>query len=627
MIASVNARAAELRTHMMGQVHRKTDRMFFWLMLVQLIGTIVASLILSPHTYNGTIKSIHPHVIFAMALGALIAAPVLGVTWFMPGSQVSRFTVAICQPLMSALMIHVSGGRIETHFHIFGSLAFIAFYRDWRLLVPTTLIIAADHIVRGIYAPLSVYGMVSGQEWRFIEHAAWVIFEDIILVAFCIGGVRDVQTLAKRQAQLEYTNQNIEKTVVARTDALKRTELRNSAVLANARDAIVSINAHGEILEFNPAAEEMFGISESQSLMTHFADLFSPHNANHWIEDCLRDGLADLESKTNQPMELLAVNRDGEEFAVEVSMTYLFVDKVPLFTAFIRDIRERKRFETRLAQSNKLESLGQLATGVAHEINTPNQYIGDNIRYIDESFGDLAKLIQEYQTVIAEAGSAIPAERLAELKQKEHHSDLEFLMEEIPQALGQALEGVERVGSIVRAMKEFSHPGIQSLTMVDLNRVISSTVAVARNEWKYVAEVEMSLAEGLPSIQGNPGELGQVILNIVVNAAHAIKEHQPEGKLGQIQIATAADDRYVTLTIRDNGGGIPDHVKRRMFDPFFTTKGVGVGTGQGLAIVHTVVVDGHGGHIQVDTDLGEGTQFVLKFPLEGRILQRETEAA
>jgi len=326
-------------------------------------------------------------------------------------------------------------------------------------------------------------------------------------------------------------------------------------------------------------------------------------------------------------MELLAVNRDGEEFAVEVSMTYLFVDKVPLFTAFIRDIRERKRFETRLAQSNKLESLGQLATGVAHEINTPNQYIGDNIRYIDESFGDLAKLIQEYQTVIAEAGSAIPAERLAELKQKEHHSDLEFLMEEIPQALGQALEGVERVGSIVRAMKEFSHPGIQSLTMVDLNRVISSTVAVARNEWKYVAEVEMSLAEGLPSIQGNPGELGQVILNIVVNAAHAIKEHQPEGKLGQIQIATAADDRYVTLTIRDNGGGIPDHVKRRMFDPFFTTKGVGVGTGQGLAIVHTVVVDGHGGHIQVDTDLGEGTQFVLKFPLEGRILQRETEAA
>jgi signal transduction histidine kinase len=314
----------------------------------------------------------------------------------------------------------------------------------------------------------------------------------------------------------------------------------------------------------------------------------------------------------NQNVELLAVSETGTPIPIEVSIMCVPVKGCPLYTAFVRDISERKKLEEQLAHTNKMESLGQLATGVAHEINTPNQYIGDNVRYVEESFGSLVELTNEYRRTLAE--TELSEENARRIKEMEDSADLDFMLDQIPPALTQALEGVERVGSIIRAMKEFAHPGVESFTMVDLNRVIESTVMVARNEWKYVANVELDLDPTLPSIQGNPGELSQVILNLVVNSAQAIEQKFKDSEKGSILIATRSDATCVTITVSDNGCGIPDKIRNSVFDPFFTTKGVGVGTGQGLAITRNVI-NRHSGEITLASKDNAGATFVIKLPI------------
>jgi len=613
----LQSRTAELHARLLNRIYRNTDRLFLWLMVVQVVGAIVASLILSPRTYEGSSSFIHPHVIFATVMGVLIAGPAIAIALWKPGTAFSRHTMAFCQTLMSALLIHISGGRIETHFHVFGSLAFLALYRDWRILITATLVVAADHIFRGIYAPLSVYGSAVGAEWRFLEHAGWVVFEDVVLVISCVRSVRELKGIAERQAKLEVTNESIEAAIVERTDELRQTELRNSAILEHALDAIVTADRDGAIIEFNPAAAAMFEMSEKDALMRTIFDLFAPGDSREMIRKTLAK---EDETLLNKRVELLGRRSEDRAFAVEASMIGLTNRGRMIYTIIVKDLSEQKELQMRVQQSNKLESLGRLATGVSHEVNTPNQYIGDNVRYVSDSFGDIVNLVEEYR-------SSIAPERREEIKALEDRADLEFVLEEIPRALGQALEGVDRVAAIVRSMKDFSHQGVQSLTTLDLNRVVTSTVTVARNEWKYVAEIEFDLAEDLPHIQGNPSALGQVVLNLVVNAAHAIKDRHEGGSLGLIKISTREEGEWVVMRIADDGGGIPESVQKQMFDPFFTTKGVGIGTGQGLAIVHSVVVAGHHGEIKVESEMGRGTEFVIRIPINGEGIAEGVEAA
>ncbi len=271
--------------------------------------------------------------------------------------------------------------------------------------------------------------------------------------------------------------------------------------------------------------------------------------------------------------------------------------------------------QDQLLQAQKLESIGQLAAGVAHEINTPIQYVGDNVRFLQESFGDLLSVISSQKAALGDAnGDRAELERAAQTAADE--ADLEFLVEEIPEAVGQSLEGIERVAEIVRAMKGFAHPDADSIVETDLNRLIADTVLVARAEWKYVAEVEESYGENMRPTPVAPGPFNQVILNMIVNASHAIADRYGEGgDLGRIAITTSQDDAGTTVTVTDNGGGIPAEIQERIFDPFFTTKEVGKGTGQGLAISRSVIVDQHGGTLQVTSEPGEGTTFEIRIPL------------
>jgi len=285
-----------------------------------------------------------------------------------------------------------------------------------------------------------------------------------------------------------------------------------------------------------------------------------------------------------------------------------------------------------LAQTQKLESIGQLAAGIAHEINTPAQYVSDNVEFLDEGFGAIRNLLEHYETVVAavDAGT-MSAEHVAGLRKALEEADAEFLLDEIPRAIAQSRDGITRVAKIVGAMKEFSHPGSADKKLVDLNHAIESTITVARNEWKYVAELETDFDADLPLVPCHADELNQVILNVLVNAAQAIGDSLPDGSLerGTIRVRTRREGAHqVLIEIADTGPGIPEAIRARVFDPFFTTKDVGKGTGQGLAIARSVVVDKHGGAIDLESEPGQGTTFRIHLPLDStERASRHEEAA
>ena len=289
------------------------------------------------------------------------------------------------------------------------------------------------------------------------------------------------------------------------------------------------------------------------------------------------------------------------------------------FTIIGADITERKNLEKQLTQTQKLRSIGQLASGIAHEINTPTQYVGDNTRFLQDAFADLMEVLTQQAGLLRAARSGpVSPEVIRAVDEAIRQADLDYLTREIPLAIRHTLEGIDRIAKIVRAMKEFAHPGREDKVAVDLNKIIETTLTVACSEWKYVADLVTDFDRSLPEVPCHPGEINQVILNLVVNAAHAVEDQVKQGRItkGVITVATRRKDEWVEIQISDTGGGIPEAIRPRIFDPFFTTKESGRGTGQGLAICHPVIVDKHGGRIFFESEVGRGTTFTINLPLE-----------
>ena len=316
-------------------------------------------------------------------------------------------------------------------------------------------------------------------------------------------------------------------------------------------------------------------------------------------------------------------SKSDETIPVEVLQQYVELSEGEnRFISIVRDISERiqqdqekEKLHSQLLHAQKLESVGQLAAGIAHEINTPTQFIGTNIVFLEDAFDDLAEMTH----TIKKAAKDAPTDTREKIEEALENADWEFLEEELPSAISQSKDGIDRVTTIVRAMKEFSHPGTKEKSNQDLNKIIETTVTVARNEWKYVAEMELDLAEELPKVPLLADEMGQVILNIIVNGAQAIgqklEREGSEGK-GHIRVKTRPVANGVELRIRDTGSGIPEEAQPRIFDPFYTTKEVGKGTGQGLAISHDVIVEKHNGTVHFTTEKDLGTEFIITLPQE-----------
>ncbi len=379
-------------------------------------------------------------------------------------------------------------------------------------------------------------------------------------------------------------------------------QIRLQAVALEATSyAVVITDVEGCILWVNPAFTDLTGYAREEAIGANPRILKSgTHDPAFY-----RSMWQDLRAGRLWEGEVVNRRKDGSFYSEHMTITPVRADggEITHYIAIKFDISERKALEAKLMQSQKLESIGQLAAGVAHEINTPIQFIGDNLRFVKDAFAELlpplAKLAHDAH--IAAAARQDAEAPLGDL-------DLNYFRDEVPRAIADSLEGVEHVAKIVRSMKAFAHPGVNEMTSVDINGIVENAVTISRNEWKYIAELELQLAANLPPVPCLPGELGQVLLNMIVNATHAIETalgKDPPVK-GSITISTLLRESSIEIRIADSGCGIPPEHRAKVFDLFFTTKDVGKGSGQGLAIAYSVVTEQHGGSLSFESEAGQG---------------------
>jgi PAS domain S-box-containing protein len=393
---------------------------------------------------------------------------------------------------------------------------------------------------------------------------------------------------------------------LARSEELHR-------VLAESSGDVISRHApDGRILYVSDACYGLLGLHPDELLDRGAAEFLHPDDA----ADLAPAAGAVAPPESPRELTLRLRHRDGHWVWVESIPLILrdaagSVEEVQVYT---RNITDRKAREDQFHQESKLESLGRLSAGLAHEINSPIQFVGDNARFLAEAYQDLIRIVLFYRGLLDSADPMSWDERRARMRVAEEGIEFDYLQTEIPSAVEQTLHGIERVATIVRAMKTFSHPGHQEQVPADLNEALAATVTVTRHQVNSVAELQLELAD-LPPVRCNIADLNQVFLNLIVNAADAIAD---TGEPGVIGVTTALDGDHVTIAISDTGGGIPDDVRSKIFDPFFTTKDVGRGTGQGLPLARAVVHEGHAGTLAVDTRLGSGTTFTMRLPIDGK---------
>ncbi len=389
---------------------------------------------------------------------------------------------------------------------------------------------------------------------------------------------------------------------------LRDSEQRLDALLRNSSDMITVVAVDGTVLYQAGSVRPVLGHAPGELLAAKLTDWVDPADTHLLLELC--------ETRDAAGAELRLRHADGSLRTCEVRATCL-VDH-PTWTGVvlnIRDVSVRKRLEVELRLAQKLESVGQLASGIAHEINTPVQFVSSSVAFIDGAWADIETLLDAYKSLRdAYARAEIDPELLERVTSAEELADLEYLRERVPLALERSREGLERVAKIVAAMRVFGHPPTSGTGPVDLNAAIETTLVVSANEYKYVADITTDLGE-LPPALCNAGDINQVLINLIVNASHAISDLVAHTETrGRIEIRSRVDRDRAMVTIADTGGGIPAEIADRVFDPFFTTKEVGRGTGQGLAIARSII-DRDGGELTFDSQPGHGTTFTIRLPL------------
>jgi signal transduction histidine kinase/HAMP domain-containing protein len=426
--------------------------------------------------------------------------------------------------------------------------------------------------------------------------------------------------IQERERDLRSHRENLEKVVSERTLELSRRNEDMRLVLDTVEQGLATLDESGCIAaERSRAFDRFFGAPRpGVTFFEHIAQ------GDTELANDLRRDWERIASRPPAEVQLAPQGKgrwqiDARHFAIahnpilqgaRMTGSLLTISDVTLETA---EAAARDSLEKELQLAQKLEGVGQLAAGVAHEINTPMQYVGDNLLFLSRAFDSLIEHLGDVSTALASSDDPALAESVSTSKAR---LKLAYLLKNVPKALHDSSEGVSHVSNIVRAMKSFAHVDGDEQTTGDLNQSIRDTLVVAQNEYKSVAVLETALEE-LPKIMCFPGRINQVLLNLIVNAAHAVADAQRDSG-GKIRVSSHVEDDMVCVTVSDNGVGIPAHIRSKVFDPFFTTKAVGKGTGQGLSIARSIIVDAHGGTLSFESELGEGTTFTFKLPIDGR---------
>jgi PAS domain S-box-containing protein len=441
---------------------------------------------------------------------------------------------------------------------------------------------------------------------------------DIVWIKLAVATVRD-----ESGKKLDYFVLAFEDITEARRaeKALQESEEKFRRLFDSAHDALMTLEPpFWRFTDGNPATLAMFKAKSVADFTSHGPDDLSPEKqpdgrasgdvAPEMIGKAMREGSACF--------EWMHKRIDGQEFPTTVLLTRMEQGGRPFLQATVRDISKEKQLELELGHAHKLEAVGQLAAGIAHEINTPAQFVGDGVHFLREAFAGYQRLVGQYRRAVEILETAGAQQALiSEIRETEEEIDLAYLEANVPGSFESCQDGINRITTIVRAMKDFAHPDQREKASADLNQALRTTLAVAKNEYKYVADVTTELGD-LPPVLCHVGDLNQVFLNLIVNAAHAIGDvvGQGGGK-GTIRIKTLREGDQVRIDIADTGAGIPEAIRPRIFDPFFTTKEVGKGTGQGLSIARSIVVTKHRGSLTFESEVGKGTTFTIQLPIGG----------
>jgi two-component system, sensor histidine kinase and response regulator len=603
MRESTNLRAEQIYQEELRTGYVQVDQLFAVLLVLEWSTAVCFAMLVTPYTWAGETRWVHLHVWASIVLGGAIVGLPVALTMLRPAAAITRHAVAIGQTLMSLLMIHLSGGRIETHFLIFVSLAFLALYRDWTVLISASVVVAVDHFFRGIYWPRSVYGILTASPWRWLEHSAWVIFEDVVLVRACRQSCDKMRELAGQTAELEAAHARVEQRVRERTADLtlanseltrQAAELRESqaltaSIIESAPDAIATMDHLGVVSEFNPAAEQLFGYSKRAVLSRRLEDLIVPppkypaqgESADRLFLWC------ELHSGPRRG-EISCLKADGSEFPAELTVSQALREGLPpLFVCFVRDITVRKLAEETLREAAETAQAASRAkseflANMSHEIRTPmNGIIGMTDLALDT---ELSPRQREY--------------------------------------LGLVKSSADSLLTVINDILDFSKIEAGKLSLADapfgLRGALDETLqALALRAHNKGLELACRIALDVPDLLiGDAGRLRQVLVNLVGNA---IKFTERGEVVATVAVECSLPEAVILrVAVTDTGIGIPSDKLHTIFQPFeqadgSTTRRFG-GTGLGLTI-SSKLVELMGGAIWAESEPGKGSTFWFTFQM------------
>lgn len=561
-------REAQLYRAHCNVIHVQTDRMFGVLMAFQWFAGIATAMFISPQMWDGGESQLHTYIWTAVLLGGLLSAVPIMLIMLYPGRPVTRYTIAIAQGLWSGLLVHLAGGRMEAHFHIFGSLAFIAFYRDWRVLIPTTLVVTADHLLRGIYWPESIYGEVAAGQWWWLEHAGWVIFEDTFLIFSCVRATREMRDVARRTVETEKRGAEL------------------AAIHQSKLDAIIGMDTAGRITAWNDQATVIFGYEADEVIGQLLADSIIPptHRDAHarGLKHFLATGVGPV---LNKRIEITALRKCGEEFPVELAVTTVRNGDDLSFTAFLRDISDRKQYEAeiveaRLAAESASQAKSTFLANMSHEIRTPlNGILG---------FTDLLR-------------------RNAQGNAEERQEWLDTIHESGKHLLG-LINDILDLSKIEAGRMEIEHIDCSPMA------IVSDVVSLTRPKGvKKGVTLSIRYETSIPkTIKTDPTRFKQLLLNLVGNA---VKFTERGSVVVTVGVVGEGDARRLRCAVTDTGIGISPTQLKNLFQPFAQayssmTRKYG-GTGLGLAVSKRLAA-ALGGTLEVESQVGDGSTFMCE---------------